>query len=86
MNAEEMFEKLGYEMYEAQTFNPNKDRNTWREIDWHDEPTIIYKHKLNNNRIWFYVSTQTYISSSGIDVKTNQAITQQMEELGWLEC
>lgn len=69
MNADEMFEKLGYKKQEG-----------LREIHYYcdDNEIILYKDFK-----WFSCSKQEEIDF--INIQELQAINKKVEELGWLE-
>ena len=75
MTAREMFEKLGYEVLELFGY-----------------VCVRYKKKQRPNSEWDYGreinfrrSDKSYTIYGTVTLELNQAITQQMKELGWIE-
>lgn len=69
MNADEMFEELGYEKVKEPVFE-----------DW-----IVYRKDNPNDDIIFYPPFKNVYVNSTINAKLHMTIGQKMKELGWLD-
>lgn len=80
MNAQEMFEKFGYVKNES--FIPDI---LYEKVKKESRHTIVFTPKLRKYQCYFHVNGVANVGrSEEVSVRLHQAITKQMEELGWL--
>lgn len=90
MNAQEMFEELGYKLL------TQKDETIYRKSWNYKESDVTYFNKSFRKIIKYRKENKYYVTilfGCGDDtdrehkqnIKLHQAITQQMIELGWIE-
>ena len=76
MNAKEMFEKLGYNLFE----------DIWhKNLITHIKDPIEVEFDLIDKSYSVVKNEYDYFAYYNIDVEIHKAITQQMKELGWLD-
>lgn len=75
MNAKEMFEKLGY--FEASMPNDDEIVYNFKSSDIEDYRYIAF------NKIDKYIEVDDWTDCFKLSLKELQAITKQVEELGW---
>ena len=80
MNAQEMFEKLGYVKNES--FIPDI---LYEKVKKKSRHTIVFSLKLRKYQWYLHINGVAHVGrSEEVSVRLHQAITQQMKELGWL--
>ena len=80
MNAEQMFNKLGYVKNES--FIPDI---LYEKVKKESRHTIVFSQKLRKYQCYLHINGVAHAGrSEEISVRLHQAITKQMEELGWL--
>lgn len=83
MNAEEMFKELGYERINPKfshvEYSSSPDCNTIKVIRFYNSQ--VYTETLKRGFKYVYYPNGGIIMNKGL----LKAITQQMEELGWLD-